>query len=116
MANQLSVIRYALLVLALTLLSSGGSSVRARHLLDTPLPEIPEPEIPGGLPDIPSLPEPEIPSLPKVEVPPLPEIPTLPKPDLPSFPVPQLPKVPEMPSIPSIPKDLPVPSVTTTNP
>ncbi|KAF8044192.1 hypothetical protein BT93_A2238 [Corymbia citriodora subsp. variegata] len=108
MANQLSLIKYALLVVALSLLSGGANSVPARHLLDTSLPEIAVPEIPDGLPDIPSLP--------KVELPPLPEIPTLPKPELPTFPIPEFPEVPGFPSIPSIPKDLPVPSVTTSNP
>ncbi|KAK3414117.1 hypothetical protein EUGRSUZ_I02624 [Eucalyptus grandis] len=106
MANLTSFIKYALLVIALSLLSGGANSVQARHLLDTSLPEIAVPQIPDGI----------IPSLPQVELPPLPEIPTLPKPELPTFPVPELPEVPGFPSIPSIPKDLPVPSVTTSNP
>ncbi|KAI3439255.1 uncharacterized protein J3R85_004981 [Psidium guajava] len=105
MTNQLSLIKYALLFVALSLLSGGANSVRARHLLDTSLPEIPELEIPGCFL--------ENPSLPKVELPPFPEIPAFPKCELPSFPVPEFPKVPDFPSIP---KDLPVPSVTNIHP
>ncbi|TMX05074.1 hypothetical protein EJD97_002564, partial [Solanum chilense] len=55
----------------------------ARHLLETPVPEIPKPK----LPKVPSLPKLEIPTLPK------PELPTIPKPEIPAVPKPQLPTV-----------------------
>ncbi|KAF5196748.1 Thyroid adenoma-associated protein-like protein [Thalictrum thalictroides] len=80
------------------------------------LPSLPKNEVPK-LPEVPALPKPELPSLPKNEVPKLPEVPALPKPELPKIEVPKLPELPEvpkptLPTIPTLPKDLPIPSLS----
>ncbi|CAL5348893.1 unnamed protein product [Camellia sinensis] len=102
------------LLLITSLAVSGNKVLAARSLLDTTFPKVPE------------LPKSELPSLPKPELPPMPHVPTLPKPELPPLPKPKVQKLPELPplphlpdlpkptlpSIPALPKDFPIPSLS----
>lgn len=100
-----------LLLAAMLLMSCSTVLAGARHLLQEPLPKIPELPKPE-LPPLPDLPKPELPTLPKPELPPLPEIPTLPKPEIPTVPNPEMPKLPTLPHLPDLPKP-PVPTIPT---
>ncbi|XP_031264832.1 protein PELPK1-like [Pistacia vera] len=111
-----------ILLITLSSLSYNAYIMGARHLLETPLPEIPKPKLPE-LPPLPKVELPQKPELPELPKPELPKIPELPKPELPK--IPELPKVPELPAVPhlpdppkpTLPKDFPViPTHSTTDP